>query len=88
MSSRGFTLVELMVAVAIVALLSAMAVPRFSFFMLKARQAEARRNIGHIAALAESYRGDHTEYLEQSNDTMISGQCFQHGLATLGFGLN
>ena len=57
----GFTLVELMIVVAIIGLLAAIAIPAFSRYVRKARTAEA---IGHLnkewAGSITYYESDHT----------------------------
>lgn len=55
----GFSLVELMVVVAIIGILAALAIPRFRTFQAKARQAEAKNNLLYLYNLVESYRADH-----------------------------
>ena len=60
--SRGFSLVELMIVVAIIGVLSALAVPRFQKFQAKAKQSEAKTNLSHIYTLAQSYYGDNDTY--------------------------
>lgn len=47
----GFSLVELMIVVAIIGILAALAVPRFQTFQARAKQAEAKSNLSHIYTL-------------------------------------
>ena len=62
-TQQGFSLVELMVVVAIIGVLSALAVPRFKVFQAKARQAEAKTNLAHIYTLEQSFHGDNDFYI-------------------------
>ena len=62
-SQKGFSLVELMVVVAIIGVLSALAVPRFRTFQAKARQAEAKSNLSFIYTLQQSYFGDNDVFV-------------------------
>ena len=55
--SSGFTLIELMIVVAIIGLLSSIAIPNFLKFIAKARQSEARTNLGAIYVAQMSYFG-------------------------------
>ncbi len=61
-NQKGFSLVELMVVVAIIGILAALAVPRFQTFQAKARQSEAKVNLAHMYTLQSSYYGDNTTY--------------------------
>jgi prepilin-type N-terminal cleavage/methylation domain-containing protein len=60
---KGFSLVELMVVVAIIGILAALAVPRFQTFQAKARQSEAKTNLSHIYTLEQAYHGENTAYV-------------------------
>ncbi|MDE3269275.1 MAG: prepilin-type N-terminal cleavage/methylation domain-containing protein [Pseudomonadota bacterium] len=51
----GFTLVELLAAVAIVGVLVTLAMPRYNVFVAKGRQAEAKSNLGTLHKLQEAY---------------------------------
>lgn len=62
-SARGFTLVEVLVAIAIIAALSALVIPVSRSFLAKARQATCLGNLRQIGIGIESYLQDH-------NDTM------------------
>jgi prepilin-type N-terminal cleavage/methylation domain-containing protein len=59
----GFTLVELMIVVAIVAILAAIAIPSYLRFQSKAKTAEATNNLGAIRAAEETYRAENDTYL-------------------------
>ena len=59
---KGFTLVELMIVVAIVALLVALAVPAFSKYVRKAKRAEAQQLLMNWANNQEIWRATHTTY--------------------------
>ena len=60
--SRGFTLVELMVVVVIVAILLAIAVPSYSVFVKKSRRGEAESALVDIAQREQQYFLDQRAY--------------------------
>lgn len=55
MKKRGFTLIELMIVVAIIGILASIAIPNFLKFQTKARQVEARTNLASVAVAEISY---------------------------------
>lgn len=55
LNRRGFTLVELMIVVAVIGILAAIAIPNFLSFRLKAKTAEAKTNLGVIRSLELAY---------------------------------
>ncbi|MEZ4286921.1 MAG: pilin [Polyangiales bacterium] len=52
---NGFTLIELMIAVAIIGVLAAVAIPAFSAYIVKSRKAEALQMLGTMKMGAISY---------------------------------
>ena len=60
----GFSLLELMVVVAIIGVLATFAVPRFNIFRARARQSEAKSNLGVIFTLQEAFKIDKEKYYD------------------------
>ncbi|HEX3627730.1 MAG TPA: type II secretion system protein [Verrucomicrobiae bacterium] len=61
-SKIGFTLVELLVVVAIIAILAAMLLPMLSQAQLRAKRIQCLNNLREMAAAAQVYTGDNSGY--------------------------
>ncbi len=60
---KGFTLIELMIVVAILGILAAIAIPNFMRFQAKSKQSEAKTNLGAIGTTAEAWRTENDTYI-------------------------
>ena len=69
MNKTGFSLIELMIVVAIMAFLAMIAVPNFMRFLAKAKRAEAYMNLSSIYAAEKAYFAEHGTY-----SPILSGQ--------------
>ncbi len=58
----GFTLIELMIVVAIIGLLAALAIPNFIKFQARSRQSEAKANLKAYFTAQKAYYGDKGVY--------------------------
>lgn len=62
-SQKGFTLIELMIVVAIIGILAAIAIPNFVRFQLKAKTSEGKVNIAAIRTAEEAYFSEFGNYV-------------------------
>jgi len=58
----GFTLIELLIAVTIVSILAAIAIPSYQSYLLKSRRSDAIVALSRLQLAEEKYRAAHTSY--------------------------
>jgi type IV pilus assembly protein PilA len=61
-SKKGFTLIELMIVVAIIGILAAIAIPNFLKFQAKSKTSEAKGNLKAIYVAESTYFGENNIY--------------------------
>lgn len=71
-SEKGFTLVELLVVIIIIGILAAIALPNFLSQGAKAKQTEAKQNVGLVNRVQTAYRSENAGFAT-SFDTLATG---------------
>jgi type IV pilus assembly protein PilA len=82
---RGFTLIELMIVVAIIGILAAIAIPNFMKFQAKSKQSEAKTNLKSLYTAQKAYFGEKDGY--EANFSKLgyqpeAGNRYSYGLST------
>lgn len=67
MNQKGFSAVELMILLAIIGILTVIALPDYYQFSFRARQSEAKTNLGSIFTSQVGYYGEYNGYAGGSN---------------------
>lgn len=60
--NKGFTLLELLIAIAVIGIISSIAYPSYIDNISRANRSEAQRELLRLASLQEQYFIDHREY--------------------------
>jgi type IV pilus assembly protein PilE len=69
----GFTLIEVLIVVAIIGILSAIAVPQYRDYVIRARLTEAFSGLGGVQTGAEEFWNNHHTYsgMDGQNETVL-----------------
>jgi len=80
-NARGFTLIELMIAMAIIAVLASIAIPVLTRLQLRSRASEAKVNLAAIRTAEEAYMAEISQYRAIASTPQATGVI---GLGGLG----
>ena len=62
LSQKGFTLIELMIVIAIIGILAAIAIPQFASYRQKSYNSASQSDLRNVKTNLEAYYADYQEY--------------------------
>lgn len=62
--NQGFTLIEMMISVAIIGILAAIAIPAFQNYQNRSKRSEAYANVSALAKMEKGYFSEYSSYVE------------------------
>jgi len=62
LNKKGFTLIELMIVIAIIGILAAIAIPQFASYRQKSYNSASQSDLRNIKTNLEAYYADYQEY--------------------------
>ena len=85
LKKQGFTLIELMIVVAIIGILAAIAVPKFADMVTKSKEASVKGNLGAVRSATSIYYGDmEGEYPQNLHDALTTADKYMPSATGLG----
>lgn len=86
-NSRGFTLLELMIVVAIVGIIAAIAFPSYQQSVMRANRTDAKAFLSEVASKQEAFFADRRRYADSLDDLgYVAALCYAGGDNTFGCG--
>lgn len=71
---RGFTLVEMLIVMVVVAILAAVALPTFNDSLRKSRRSEAMTALANLQQAQERWRGNNAAYTDDLDDLSLASE--------------
>lgn len=82
-TNRGFTLIELMVVVAIVAILAAITYPAYRNYVVESNRSDAQVALTRLAGMEETWYMSHNSYAGNSDIDQLGGSTSPQGFYTI-----